>query len=357
MARDIKQELDELLHAVIDRGGSDVHISVGRKPTLRIDGVLVRVEEKEEISADDAERFVMEILNEDQRVRFLENKELDFSYNFNDIARFRVNVFMQRGRFAAAMRLIPTTIQTLDELGHPPILHNIAKMSQGFFLVVGPSGQGKSTTLAAMIDEVNHQRPCHIITIEDPIEYLFDNDKAIVDQREVGQDTKSFNNALRSVLRQDPDVIMVGEMRDPETISAAITAAETGHLVFSTLHTNNASQTIDRIIDSFPPAQQNQIRAQLAGTLLGVLSRRLIPRVGGGRSAAFELLIANAAIKNLIRENKTHQIDLVIETSAEEGMISLNRSLALLVKRGEISYEEAAVHSMNPSELRILVSR
>ncbi|OGD23958.1 type IV pili twitching motility protein PilT [Candidatus Azambacteria bacterium RBG_16_47_10] len=353
----IKQELEELLRLVIERGASDLHISVGRKPTLRIDGTLVLIEEKDVIDDGYAERFVMEILKEDQRARFLENKELDFSYNFEDIARFRVNVFMQKGKFAAAMRLIPTAIRTLDELGHPPILHNVAKTSQGFFLVVGPSGQGKSTTLAAMVDEVNHQRACHIVTIEDPIEYLFKNDRSIVDQREVGQDTKSFNSALRSVLRQDPDVIMVGEMRDPETISAAITAAETGHLVFSTLHTNNAAQTIDRIIDSFPPAQQNQIRAQLSGTLLGVLSRRLIPRIGGGRAAAFELLLANAAVKNLIRENKAHQIDLVIETSAEEGMISLNRSLASLVKKGEISYEDASSHSTNPSELRILVSR
>lgn len=354
---DITKELDDLLRLVIERGASDLHISVGRRPTLRVDGVLVQIEEKEVIDDGYAERFVMEILKDDQRTRFLENKELDFSYNFGDVARFRVNVFMQKGKFAAAMRLIPTAIRTIDELGHPQILHNIAKVSQGFFLVVGPSGQGKSTTLAAMIDEVNHQRACHIVTIEDPIEYLFKNDRSIVDQREVGQDTKSFNSALRSVLRQDPDVIMVGEMRDPETISAAITAAETGHLVFSTLHTNNASQTIDRIIDSFPPAQQNQIRAQLSGTLLGVLSRRLIPRIGGGRAAAFELLLANAAVKNLIRENKSHQIDLVIETSAEEGMISLNRSLAALVKKGEISYEDASAHSMNPSELRILVSR
>ncbi|MBI1755410.1 type IV pilus twitching motility protein PilT [Candidatus Azambacteria bacterium] len=353
----ITQELEDLLRTVIERGASDLHISVGRRPTLRIDGQLVQIESKDVVSDDFAKQFVREILKEDQRARFAEEKEIDFSYGFAGAARFRVNVFVQRGHLAAALRLIPTKVLTLDELNHPPILHNVTKMSQGFFLVVGPSGQGKSTTLAAMVDEVNHRRPCHILTIEDPIEYLFTNDKAIVDQREVGQDTKSFHAALRSVLRQDPDVIMVGEMRDPETISAAITAAETGHLVFSTLHTNNASQTIDRIIDSFPSAQQNQIRAQLAGTLLGVLSRRLIPKVGGGRAGAFELLMANAAVKNLIRENKTHQIDLVIETSAEEGMISLNRSLAMLVKKGDISYEDAMVHSLNPSELRILVSR
>ena len=354
---DIKQELEELLGLVIERGASDLHISVGRRPTLRIDGVLVQIESKDVVTGEFAKQFVEEILRGDQKTRFLEEKELDFSYSFADIARFRVNVFMQRGEFAAAMRLIPTKVRTMDELGHPQVMHNYTRVSQGFFLVVGPSGQGKSTTLAAMIDEINKQRACHIVTIEDPIEYLFQNDKAIIDQREIGQDTKNFNVALRSVLRQDPDVIMVGEMRDPETISAAITAAETGHLVFSTLHTNNASQTIDRIIDSFPPAQQNQIKAQLAGTLLGVLSKRLIPRVDGGRAAAFELLIANAAVKNLIREGKTHQIDLVIETSAEEGMISLNRSLANLIKKGEISYDQAIIHSLNPSELRILASR
>ena len=353
----IKQELEELLGLVIERVASDLHISVGRRPTLRIDGVLVQIESKDVVTGEFAKQFVEEILRGDQKTRFLEEKELDFSYSFADIARFRVNVFMQRGEFAAAMRLIPTKVRTMDELGHPQVMHNYTRVSQGFFLVVGPSGQGKSTTLAAMIDEINKQRACHIVTIEDPIEYLFQNDKAIIDQREIGQDTKNFHIALRSVLRQDPDVIMVGEMRDPETISAAITAAETGHLVFSTLHTNNASQTIDRIIDSFPPAQQNQIKAQLAGTLLGVLSKRLIPRVDGGRAAAFELLIANAAVKNLIREGKTHQIDLVIETSAEEGMISLNRSLANLIKKGEISYDQAIVHSLNPSELRILVSR
>ena len=353
----IKQELEELLGLVIERGASDLHISVGRRPTLRIDGALVQIESKDIVTGEFAKQFVEEILRGDQKTRFLEEKELDFSYSFADIARFRVNVFMQRGEFAAAMRLIPTKVRTMDELGHPQVMHNYTRMSQGFFLVVGPSGQGKSTTLAAMIDEINKQRACHIVTIEDPIEYLFQNNKAIIDQREIGQDTKNFHIALRSVLRQDPDVIMVGEMRDPETISAAITAAETGHLVFSTLHTNNASQTIDRIIDSFPPAQQNQIKAQLSGTLLGVLSKRLIPRVDGGRVAAFELLIANAAVKNLIREGKTHQIDLVIETSAEEGMISLNRSLANLIKKGEISYDQAIVHSLNPSELRILASR
>lgn len=350
-----KENFEKLLGEVVTGGASDLHISVGRKPQLRVDGSLVTMQDQPVITKEMGDSFLSLILTPEQSKRFHEEKELDFSYALDNVGRFRVNVFLQRGQLAAALRLIPDKIKTLDELGHPSILHNILKVSQGFFLVVGPSGQGKSTTLAAMIDEINHSRKDHVLTIEDPIEYLFEDDKSIVDQREVGQDTKSFNTALRSILRQDPDVIMVGEMRDPETMSAAITAAETGHLVFSTLHTNNASQTIDRIIDSFPSDQQNQIRTQLSGTLLGVLSKRLIPKIDGGRIAVFELLIANAAVRNLIRENKVHQIDLVIETSAEAGMISLNRSLANAVKAGDISLESAETYSLNPAELRMLV--
>ncbi len=350
-----KEEIQMLLNEVVLRGASDLHISVGRKPELRIDGSLVTLKEANVITKSDGDEIVSLILNQEQKRKFLEEKELDFSYSADGIGRFRVNVFVQRGNFSAALRLIPNKIRTLDELNHPVVLHDMLKVSQGFFLVVGPSGQGKSTTLAAMIDEINKQRKDHIITIEDPIEYLFEDIKSVVDQREVGNDTNSFQNALKSILRQDPDVIMVGEMRDSETISAAITAAETGHLVFSTLHTNNASQTIDRIIDSFPPSQQNQIKAQLAGTLLGVLSKRLIPKIGGGRVAAYELLIANSAVRNLIREGKTHQIDLVIDTSAESGMLSLNKSLAYLVKEGQITMEDAEIHSLNPSELKMLI--
>lgn len=350
-----RENFEKLLAEVVTGGASDLHISVGRRPQLRVDGSLVTMQDQPVITPEMGEGFISLILTPEQRKKFNEEKEIDFSYALDSIGRFRVNVFLQKGQLAAALRLIPDKIKTLDELGHPQIIHNLLKVSQGFFLVVGPSGQGKSTTLAAMIDEINHNRKDHIVTIEDPVEYLFNDDKSIVDQREVGQDTKSFNAALRSILRQDPDVIMVGEMRDPETISAAITAAETGHLVFSTLHTNNASQTIDRIIDTFPSDQQNQIRTQLSGTLLGVLSKRLIPKIDGGRTAAFELLIANAAVRNLIRENKVHQIDLVIETSAEAGMISLNRSLANLVKAGEISLESAETYSLNPAELRMLI--
>jgi twitching motility protein PilT len=282
---------------------------------------------------------------------------LDFSYSYTDKARFRVNVYFQRGNMAAALRLIPFKIKTLEELNMPPVLHDFTKPSQGFVIVVGPAGHGKSTSLAAMVDEINHKRSNHIITIEDPIEYVFNQDRCIIDQREVASDTPSFHRALRSVLRQDPDVIMIGEMRDAETIQTAITAAETGHLVFSTLHTNSASQTLDRIIDSFPAAQQNQIKSQIASTLVGIVSQRLIPRLSGGRIPACEVMITNSAIRNLIREDKIYQIDLVIETGIQEKMISLNRSLATLVRQGEISLENAQMYSLNPAELGSLLAR
>ncbi|MDP3975106.1 MAG: PilT/PilU family type 4a pilus ATPase, partial [Candidatus Jorgensenbacteria bacterium] len=293
----------------------------------------------------------------EQKERFSKLKQLDFSFNYEDQARFRVNVYLQRGFLAAALRLIPGQIRSVDELNLPPLIHDFSKLHQGFVLVVGPAGHGKSTTLAAVCDEINHTRTEHIITVEDPIEYLFSQDRCIISQREVGGDALSFHEALRAVLRQDPDVIMIGEMRDPETIATAMTAAETGHLVFSTLHTNSASQTIDRIIDSFPPEQQGQVVSQLASTLVGIISERLIPRIGGGRMPAAEIMLTNPAIRNLIRERKTYQIDLVIETSVQEGMISLNRSLVNLLKRKEISLESAEAFSLNPAELRILLER
>jgi twitching motility protein PilT len=260
------------------------------------------------------------------------------------------------GQVSIAMRLIPSKIRTIEELNLPPALHQFTKAHQGFVLICGPASHGKSTTLAALIDEINHTRTEHIITIEDPIEYVFEDDRSIIDQREVGEDTLSFARALRAALREDPDVIMVGEMRDPETMAIAITAAETGHLVFATLHTNSAAQTIHRIVDSFPSEQQNQIRAQLSGSLLGIVSQRLIPRVKGGLIPACEIMINTPAIANLIRENKIHEIPSVIETSAEIGMMTLNRSLADLVKRGEISFENALNYSLNPAELRMLLS-
>ncbi len=357
MAIDYKQKLNELLLTTAKQNASDLHLAVGRRPTIRVDSVLIPLAQESILTKEEAEGLTSALLTEDQKRIFLEKKQVDFSFNYEDKARFRVNVYLQRGFAAAALRLIPAQIRTLEELNMPPLLHDFAKLNQGFILVVGPAGHGKSTTLAALLDEVNHKRNVHIITVEDPIEYIFSQDRSIVSQREVGMDTLSFNDALRAVLRQDPDVIMIGEMRDPETIATAMTAAETGHLVFSTLHTNSASQTIDRIIDSFPPNQQGQIISQLASTLVGIISQRLVPRLGGGRIPATEIMLMNPAIRNLIREKKIYQIDLVIETNVQEGMMSLNRSLVNLVKRKEISLDQAEVHSLNPSELRILLER
>ena len=356
MSFNYEQLLTQLLETVARQGASDLHFSVGASPTLRVDGSLVPIAKTKPLTPDDTLGLAEVLLEGTGRAeKIVHDQEIDFSYSFADKMRFRVNIFHQSGFVSVALRLIPSIIKTIDELNLPPVLHRFTKANQGFFLVVGPSGQGKTTTLAAMMDEINHTRAEHLITIEDPIEYLFIQDKSIIDQREVGRDTKDFHTALRSAFRQDPDVIMVGEMRDPETISAATTAAETGHLIFATLHTNNAAQTIDRIIDSFPAAQQAQVRSQLALTLLGVLSERLIPRIGGGRIPAVEFMVANSAIRNIIREKKVHELELVIETSADEGMISLNRSLADLVRRGEISMENAELYSLNSKELRILV--
>jgi twitching motility protein PilT len=351
---DYSSQLQDLLALTVEQQASDLHISVGHPPILRISSRLIPLKGKQ-ITPQDSEGLANSLMTEDQRQRFLVEKEMDFSYNFMDKARFRVNIFLQRGTVSCALRLIATKIKTIEELNLPPMMHEFTKPSQGFVLVTGPSSQGKSTTLAAIIDEINHTRAEHILTIEDPIEYIFEDDRCVIEQREVYQDSLSFSRALRATFRQDPDVIMVGEMRDPETMSIAITAAETGHLVFATLHTNSASQTIHRIVDSFPPEQQQQIRAQLSGSLLGVISQRLIPRVKGGLIPVCEIMLTTPAIANLIRENKIHELDLVIETSAEAGMISLNRALSNLIKSREISLENALNFSLNPAELRKLV--
>ena len=355
MSIDYQNKLAELMILAAQQGASDLHLSVGKHPTVRIDGNLVPVSNEPILTPEMTAGLISALLTPEQEEKLIKEKEIDFAFSYEDKIRFRINVYFQRGYLSAALRLISTHIRTVEELNLPPILHEYSKYNQGFVLVVGPAGHGKTTTLAALIDEINHKRMDHIITIEDPIEYTFVQDRCLIDQREVGGDTLSFHRGLKSVLRQDPDVVMIGEMRDPESISIALTAAETGHLVFSTLHTNSSSQTIDRIIDSFPSSQQNQVRSQLASTLLGIVSERLIPRISGGRIPACEIMFANAAVKNLIREAKTYQIDLVIETSTQEGMSSLNRALIDLVRKREISLETAETYSLNPSELRQLL--
>lgn len=352
---DYGSKLRELLNLASRQKASDIHFSKGHYPTLRVDRELVPLKKFKILTGQDTKSLAFELMTEQQKERLLENREVEFSYELKEGIRFRVSIFFQRGLISVAMRIIPAEIKTIEELNLPPILHEFTKALQGFVLVTGPSSHGKSTTLAALIDEINHQKSVHIITIEDPIEYYFRGDEAIIDQRELGTDTLSFAKALRSTFRQDPDVIMVGEMRDPETIATAITAAETGHLVFSTLHTNDAAQAIHRIVDNFPPDQQGQIRAQLAGSLLGVISQRLLPRIRGGLIPACEIMVANSAISNLIRENKIHEIPMVIETSADIGMITLNKSLANLVRAKEVSLRTAVEYSLNPMELRKLI--
>lgn len=353
---DYQEELKSLILTTAKEGASDLHIIAGKHPILRISGSLVPLLNKPVISPEMAKGVINEMLTDQQKEKFADNKELDFSYNHEDKVRFRVNVYFQKGYPAASLRLIPVEIRTIEELSLPPSLKNFTRKEQGFFLVVGPTGHGKSTTLAALIDMINHDQAKHIVTIEDPIEYLFTPDKSIISQREVGVDTLSFSNALRSMFREDVDVAMIGEMRDRTTISAAVTAAETGHLIFSSLHTNNASQTIFRIIDSFPAEQQQQIRSQLSGSLIGIFSQRLVPRISGGLIPAHELLLSNTAVQNLIRENRIYEIDIVIETSREYGMVSLNQCLMDLVHKGEITMENALLYSHNPKALQGLAS-
>lgn len=347
---DYQKLLEELLTSLIHEDGSDLHLGAGRKPAMRINGQLLFLVNQEMLTKDDMVSILSILIGPKRLEKFLEEKEADFSYSFKGVTHLRGNASFQRGDMCIALRLIPKA-KSIEELNLPSILGSFTQKNQGFFLCVGPVGQGKSTTLSTMINMINKERACHIVTIEDPIEFIYEPDKSIIDQREVGDDTKDFSVALKAVFREDVNVIFIGEMRSAETISAAVTAAETGHLVFSTLHTNNAAQTIDRIIDSFPPAQQDQIRLQLSSSLLGVFSQRLIPRISGGRIPAYELLINNNAVSNLIREKRTHEISNVIETSSEQGMVDMNRSLVELVKRGEISMESAYQYSINPKAL------
>jgi twitching motility protein PilT len=342
--------IHDMLQMLVDRSGSDLHVVVGAPPMLRVDGALMPIDGAPVLKKEHAELLVFPIMAQEQKDYVTVNKEVDFGYQFKDVARFRVNVYYQQGSVAAALRLIPTKIKTIDELQLPPVMHNLLTYKQGLVLLTGPTGEGKSTTLAAMIEEINLTRADHILTIEDPIEFIHHPQKSVISQRELHQDTHGWEVALRSALREDPDVVLVGEMRDYETISAAMTVAETGHLVFATLHTNNAAQTVDRIIDVFPEHQQPQIRQQLSNALQAVVSQRLVPMNGGGRIAATEVMIATPAIRNLIREGKTFQIDNVIQTSAEVGMQLMEASLVDWVQRGAITAETAREYALRPEE-------
>lgn len=346
--------IQEYLEVVVKREASDLHLVVGSPPMIRIDGTLLPITAAV-LTPDEAENLVFQLLTSEQKEMLTVNKELDFSFALGEIARFRVNAYFQKGYLSAALRLIPSYIRTIEELSLPAICHNFAKLRQGFILVTGPTGHGKSTTIASIINEINQTKPAHIVTVEDPIEYVYPKGKALVSQREMHLDTHSWEVALRSVLREDPDVVLVGEMRDFETIAAAITIAETGHLVFATLHTNSAAQSIDRIIDVFPDNQQAQVRMQLSNTIAGIISQRLVPTIGGGRMPAVEVLLSNNAVQTTVREGKTHQIDNIIQTNGESGMILIDASLAYLVKAGRVSMEIARSYSVRPDELQRLV--
>ncbi len=351
---DHQKTLEELIQTVIRQGGSDLHIGVGRVPAIRLNGELIFLMKHPKLTKEDMTGMLSLLLDKKRLDKFMSSQEVDFSYDFQGQARLRGNAFFQQGVISIALRLVPK-VRPLEELNLPAIIADLACKKQGFFLCVGPVGQGKSTTLAAMINLINDEQARHIVTIEDPVEHVYTPNKSMIDQREVGIDTEDFHIALKSAFREDMNVIMIGEMRNPETIAAAVTAAETGHLVLSTLHTNNASQTVDRIIDSFPGNQQDQIRIQLASSLLGIFSQRLVPRIAGGLIPAYELLLNTSAVSNLIREKRTHEIDVIIETGTESGMIDLNRSLLELVRTGEITMESAYQFSLNPKALERLL--
>lgn len=343
--------IEILLEEVIKKKASDLHLQVGLPPMLRVDGALISVSGADLLTEEAVESLIFAILDDDQKQILLKDKEFDFSFAFGDLGRFRVNAFHERGNLAAALRLIPNEILTTDQLGLPQIVQKFADYPRGLVLVTGPTGSGKSTTLAALIHKINSERATHIVTIEDPIEFTHKSIKSVIAQREVHYDTYSFSAALRSTLRQDPDVVLIGEMRDLETIAAAITIAETGHLVFATLHTNSASQSIDRMIDVFPPHQQSQIRAQLANILVAICAQRLVPTIGGGRIAAAEILVATPAVRNIIREGKSHQLEAVIQTGSEHGMQSMDKTLVNLIHNGTITYDEARMVAVDIEEL------
>jgi twitching motility protein PilT len=352
---DYKKYLNDLLVAAAEGNASDLHLSPGNYPIIRVDGKLIPINNKKILDTDTLGGLVSALLGQDKKERFLSEKELDFSFETSQNHRFRVNTYYSRGRVAATLRLIPAEVKSIEELNLPPVLKFISKLAQGFVIVSGPNGHGKSTTMAALIDAINKERTDKIVTIEDPIEYIFSPSKSIIDQREVYQDTHSFHRALRSTFRENVNVVMVGEMRDYETMSAAVTAAETGHLILASLHTNSAAQTVERITDSFPADQQSQMRTQLANTISCIISQRLVPRIKGGLIPAVEVMIATHAVRTLIRDNRPEQLNLVVETNQDVGMISLNQSIADLIKRKEIDKEKAKFYSNNPNELEELI--
>lgn len=347
--------IDDLLRVVVEKGGSDLHVSVGVPPIIRVDGQLLPTN-YEKVSPQESQRLIYDILTDEQIQRFETTLELDFSYQLARLSRFRVNVYRDRGNVATAFRVIPSRIPTLRDLSLPAVLEDLTRLPRGLILVTGPTGSGKSTTLAAMINQINTERSVHVLTIEDPIEYLHSHRFSIINQREVGQDTRQFANALRAALREDPDVILVGEMRDLETMQMAVSAAETGHLVFATLHTNSAATSVERIVDSFPPGQQEQVRLQLSNNLQAILCQQLLPRANQpGRVCAMEIMTASPAIRNLIRENKAHQITSMIQTSANMGMQTMDQSLRDLYLRGLITFELAMERAMNAVELEKMI--
>ena len=347
--------MDDLIRLGVEMGGSDIHLTVGLPPMVRCDGHLVATNYTE-LGQRDTQRLIYDILSNEQIQWFEKTRELDFSYGLKNAGRFRINVYKQRGSIGVAMRAIPSKVPSMEQLGLPNLLRELTRKHSGLILVTGPTGSGKSTTIATMIDTINDERSSHIMTIEDPIEYLHNHKKCMVNQRELNSDTDSFENALRAVLREDPDVILVGEMRDLETIAAALTLAETGHLVFGTLHTRNAPQTVDRVVDVFPAHQQDQIKVQLSNTIEAVIAQQLIPRVGGGRYAAIEIMVANPAIRNLIREGKTYQIYSSIETGGVQGMQAMDRVLADAHRNGVISFEEAVSRAIDRDNFTRLLS-
>lgn len=347
--------IQQLLQLAVDRNASDLHLSVGSPATLRIDGDLVKIQNEIPLTPESIDPLIRPILSAEQLERLMVNREIDLSISFSQHARFRANIYYQKGAMAGAFRRIPLVIPKMDELKLPQICQQFIKLKQGLVLVTGPTGHGKSTTIAAMLNEINQMRPVHIITIEDPVEFIFTPNQALISQREMGDDTHSWEVALRSCLREDPDIVLVGEMRDYETMAAAMTIAETGHLVFATLHTNSAAQSIDRIIDVFPEEQQSQVRLQLSSVIEGIISQRLVKQANGGRILAYELLTASSAVKNLIREGKLHLINNIIQTSAEMGMISLETVLADYVKKGLVTYEEAERYGMRHGEIARLI--